>query len=453
MREAKCLPKQFWNSECNLLNFRQCLFKLNSEQNTRKGHGNDIGNGLCHVDAGGWIGNHMRHQVNQWKQQDKFPDDSHNDGVDCFSKGGKGHLAGNLDAEKAQASEVNAECRCGESDQVGVGSEDADKYLRNQLHGKPQENGIGQADTQQQMEGFLHAVCIFRTVIVTGNRLRALCNSLKRKHGELHDTGQDRHGSDCNITAVTEQGRVEAHSNDALTSLHDKSGKSQENTGKDHTSLQTQISFADVELCFFAAEEQNHPYAGNSLGKYRCKGSTLYAHVKSEDEYRVQNDIADSADQDRNHGNGGKSLCGDKCIHTKSQLHEQRSECIDVHIIRRIGNGISACAEGQQQGPVEFKKDQGQQDRDHDLKGKAVAQDVFCCFLIFSSHKNRGFRCAAGTDQCGKGRHDHDNRHTDTDACQGKTSFAGNVSDVNTVHNVVKHVNELCDDSGDGKPE
>ena len=395
----------------------------------------------------------MRHQVNQWKQQDKFPDDGHNDGIDCFSKGGKGHLAGNLDAEKAQASEVNAECRCGESDQVGVGSEDADKYLRNQLHGKPQENGIGQAGTQQQMEGFLHAVCIFRTVIVTGDRLRALCNSLKRKHGELHNAGQDRHGSDCNITAVAKQGRVEADGNDALACLHDKSGKTQKNTGKDHASLQTQISSADVELCLFATEEQNHPYTGDGLGKYRCKGGTLYAHMKSEDEYRIQNDIADSADQDRNHGNGGKSLCGDKCIHTKGQLHEQRSECIDVHIIRRIGNGISACAEGQQQGSVEFKKDQGQQDGDHNLKGKAVAQDIFRCFLVFSSHINRSPWRASGTDQCGKGRYDHNDRHTDADSGQGETSLAGNVSDVDTVYDVVEHINQLRDNRRDGQPE
>ena len=72
---------------------------------------------------------------------------------------------------------------------------------------------------------------------------------------------------------------------------------------------------------------------------------------------------------------------------------------------------------------------------------------------IFFTHKNRGSRCAAGADQCGKCRYNHDNRHTDADACEGKTSLAGNVSDIDAVYDIVEHVNELCDYRGDGKSE
>ena len=221
-----------------LPNFCQCFLKLNGKQNAGKGDSDHICNGLCHIDAGGGVGYHMRHQVDEWKQQNKFPDDGHNDGVDCFSKRGKGHLAGNLDAEESQTSEINAKCRCGKGDQVGIGSKDADEYLGNQLYGNPQKEGIGQAGTKQQMEGFLHAVCIFCTVIITGDRLRTLGNSLKRKHGELHDTGQDCHGSNCDITAVAKQGRVKADGNDTLTCLHDKGSKTKENTGQNGCSFQ-----------------------------------------------------------------------------------------------------------------------------------------------------------------------------------------------------------------------
>lgn len=69
-----------------LPNFCQCFFKLNGKQNAGKGDSDHICNGLCHIDAGGGVGYHVRHQVDERKQQDKFPDNSHDDGVDCFSR-------------------------------------------------------------------------------------------------------------------------------------------------------------------------------------------------------------------------------------------------------------------------------------------------------------------------------------------------------------------------------
>ena len=356
-----------------LLNFRQCFFELNSKQNTGKGHGNDVGNGFCHIDAGGRVGYHMRHQIDERKQQDKFPDDGHDDGIDGFSKRGKGHLAGNLDAEESQTSEVNAKCRCGKGNQIGVRSKDADKDLGNQLHGNPQEKGIGQAGTQQQVEGLFHTVCIFRTVIITGNRLRALGNSLKWKHGKLHDTGQDRHGSDCNIAAVAKQGGVEADSNDTFACLHDKGSKAQENTGQNGCRFQPQILDTDMKLGFLAAEKADDPYTGNGLGKYRCEGGSLYAHMESEDKYRIQDDVTDGADQDGDHGNGCKSLGGDKSIHTERQLHEQGSECVNLHVSGCIADSVGTCAKGQQQRLVKSKKNDGQNTGNDNLQGKAVA--------------------------------------------------------------------------------
>ena len=96
-----------------LPNFRQCFLKLNGKQNAGKGDSDHICNGLCHIDAGGGVGYHVRHQVDERKQQNKFPDNSHDDGVDRFSKRGKGHLAGNLDTKDKHNCHIDPErCFC-----------------------------------------------------------------------------------------------------------------------------------------------------------------------------------------------------------------------------------------------------------------------------------------------------------------------------------------------------
>ena len=77
------------------------------------------------------------------------------------------------------------------------------------------------------------------------------------------------------------------------------------------------------------------------------KGSSLYAHMESEDKYRIQNDVADCTDQDGDQGNGGKSLGSNESIHAKGQLYEQCSECINLHVSGCIADGVGTCTKGQ----------------------------------------------------------------------------------------------------------
>ena len=120
-----------------LPNFCQCFLKLNGKQNAGKGDSDHICNGLCHIDAGGGVVYHMRHQVDERKQQDKFPDDGHNDGVDFFSKRGKGHLAGNLNTEQEETSQIDSTHWSSKVDKTRICRKNTYEYSWNKLYSSP----------------------------------------------------------------------------------------------------------------------------------------------------------------------------------------------------------------------------------------------------------------------------------------------------------------------------
>ena len=70
--------------------------------------------------------------------------------------------------------------------------------------------------------------------------------------------------------------------------------------------------------------------------------------------------------------------------------------------------------------------------------------------MILFSHVNRSPWCAAGTDQCRKCGDDHDDGHTDSHTGKCQAAFPRDVADVNTVYNVIKHVDELGDHCWNG---
>ena len=72
----------------------------------------------------------------------------------------------------------------------------------------------------------------------------------------------------------------------------------------------------------FSTEEPQDPDTGDGLGEYRCQSGTPDTHSESKNKDRIQNDVADSTDQNGNHGNGGKSLGSDKGIHTERELYK-----------------------------------------------------------------------------------------------------------------------------------
>ena len=173
--------------------------------------------------------------------------------------------------------------------------------------------------------------------------------------------------------------------------------------------------------------------------------------MKAVNKDRIQNNIADCADDYGHHTGFSISLCRNKGIHTKSQLYKNRTHSIDVHICRSIGNRVFTGTKSHQKAFIENKQYHCEDHRKDHLQGKTPSQDLLRRIQILLSHKDRCPRCAAGAYQRRKGRHDHDDRHTHTHSRQRQTAVPGHMSDINTIHDIVEHVDHLCHYSGNRK--
>ncbi len=126
----------------SLFNFLHGLFELECKQNCCKCYGNYVSNRFCHINTFCLIGNNMRHNVNQWEQQNKFPHYRNDDRVNRFSERSKGHLTGNLNAEQTDSAEIYLQHRCCKVYQCFIRCKNAYKDLREKHNRCPQCCGV-----------------------------------------------------------------------------------------------------------------------------------------------------------------------------------------------------------------------------------------------------------------------------------------------------------------------
>lgn len=325
--------------------------------------------------------------------------------------------------------------------------------MRKEHDSQPQECGVAQTGFQQQEIGGSYSFDVAGSIVVTDDGLSPLAQSLQWQHGELHDAGQDGHSAHSDISSVMEQGGVEADGDDAFTGLHDESGRSQSHAWKDDGRLQPQIAKTNPKERLFPAQEQQNPCTGHGLGQYGGQSCSPDAHAQSEDEDRIQDDVGDGADQDREHTGPGEALGGDKGVHAQGQLNEDGTQGIDVHISHTIFDGVFAGAKSHQEIPVPDQQDGGKCDGYQNLQQKAISQSSFCRFHVVLSHENGCPGSAAAADQSGKCGDNHDQGHTDAYASQCHGAGVRNVTDIDPVNDIVEHVDDLGGDGWNCKPE
>ena len=90
-----------------------------------------------------------------------------------------------------------------------------------------------------------------------------------------------------------------------------------------------------------------------------AQGRTLDAHSKGEDEKGVQDDVQDAAQHRRHHRGLGKPLGGDVVVHPDRQLNKESADYIGGDIIFRIGQGVFARPEEDQERLPEQEHQKG----------------------------------------------------------------------------------------------
>ena len=128
----------------------------------------------------------------------------------------------------------------------------------------------------------------------------------------------------------------------------------------DYIPLQAHILCLQTNHAFLGGQKLDYPCRADSLGNDRRQSSSLYPHSEYKDKYRIQADIDNCSDQDREHGNPGFSLTADKCIKSHSELDEYCSQQIDSNVAFRILDRRLAGPEGIQDRRLKYRKGYGQ---------------------------------------------------------------------------------------------
>ena len=178
----------------------------------RQKHGNDF------------VDKEVGQNINQGDQQNDLPQGRQEQGGLGIAQGNKRLLAGDLNAENAGGSHVDPQGLGGVCHQLWVVVEDQHESPGEQLHRRPQHQGIGETGSQQRFESIPDPLGIPGAEVVADNGLGTLGQALEGHHGQLHDADQHSHAAHRDITAVFQQGGVEAHGDQALRGLHDKGG-------------------------------------------------------------------------------------------------------------------------------------------------------------------------------------------------------------------------------------
>ena len=166
--------------------------------------------------------------------------------------------------------------------------------------------------------------------------------------------------------------------------------------------------------------------------------------MESENKNRIQNNVGDRTDQYGEHSGFCESLGCDEIIHAKSQLYKDSSYCIDIHVTHRIVDGVCTGAECKEKAAVSEKQDNSQDQGDDDLHGEAVSESLFGFRRVIFTHKDAGSGSASVSDKSSEGRYDHNKRHTDTYTGKGKSTLSGNMTNIDTIDDIVEHIDELC---------
>ena len=214
-----------------------------------------------------------------------------------------------------------------------------------------------------------------------------------------------------------------------------------------------QVCLADAQDAPLAGEEHQHPHRADGLAEDGGDGCALHPHVQPIDEDGVQDDVADRADAGGGHAGARKALVGDEGGHAQSELDKDGAQQVDAQVGHGVGQGVFAGAEGPQHRLAKDGEHHAQRHRQDDQQGDAVAQDLFRRLVVAAAHGHRGPGRAAHADQVGKSGDQHDDGVGDPQAGQRQAAGAGDVPHVDAVHDVVQHIDQLCQRCGQSQAE
>ena len=159
------------------------------------------------------------------------------------------------------------------------------------------------------------------TVVIAHHRDKSLGKTDERHTGKLHGTLHYSKGTDIYVAKMF-QTSIKYKTYKAFSTSHNKRWYTKSYNRKNYILLKSHVPSFKRKGCRTGSKETQYTDGTHGLRKDCRYCGSLYPHIKSENEYRVENDIQQCTYHHRPHGYGRPSLWVYECVKPCGYLYE-----------------------------------------------------------------------------------------------------------------------------------
>ncbi len=266
--------------------------------------------------------------------------------ADALKKVGSDHLK----PDDGKEEEDDAHRRDDQADQGLVGGEGRGHGVREKLADE-ESGGHHPGGKQDGMaEHPVHPVKLAGAEIVAGNRLHPLVYP-EHDHGEEEDHPvDDPVGPDMKVASIVNQPLVDNDDDDGAGSVHQEGGQADGERVLDDPRLQAEGLPAQVDKIIAVAEKPDLPDQHQGLGADGGEAGAADAPVKHKDEEPGQDRVDKDGGEDGPHRLLRLAGRPQQSVEPKIHMGDNIAGGDDLHVLARVGQGLAAGAEEEQNG-------------------------------------------------------------------------------------------------------
>ena len=387
----------------------------------------------AHIGKGDGQGNHNH---NLAEQREKH-------GLPGFPQGGKSRLSRKLEGHHHKSEKVQLQSRHSVLQKHRVRIKQMDPEGGENHHAQPDPRRIDQGHHGQEADALPHPDPLSGAVVVSHHRLGGVADALHRQGGHGPHGVQHRHNTDVEIPSENAQHLVAGQLYRGVGKVHDKAGQAQTADFSRHFGPELYALPGQPQNRFFPSQEPQHPKGRYGLGDNGGQGSSLYPHPHTEDHNGVQHNVQSRSDGDGHHAGSSKALGIDKSIHPQADHHKNGARRVNPHIVGSVSVGLAAGPEGIEDGLLENLQDDRENDGRHHQHKKGGSHDLAGPLIVLSAPGNGAQGRAPRAEKIRKSGQQGNQGKADSHPREGHGGGPRYSSDIDSVHNIVEHIQQL----------
>ena len=220
-----------------------------------------------------------------------------------------------------------------------------------------------------------------------------------------------------------------------------------------HALIRLEVAEIDLRPVGALALPPEEEQAGGEMGDDGGPGHAGHVPMEDDDEDRVQDDIHDGGDDEGIHGFLRIPQAADQAVHAVVYDVAAGADEYDAQISRALVQDLIRRAQQLQQGPGEEEAQDGDDDAGEHAQGEGGGHGLFQVLMILGTLVLAYDDVGAHAHAHEQGAEEHHHGEAGVDGGQAGRTLPGKVAHDQAVHHVVKLLEQVARDGGQGKEQ